>query len=131
MHYNSYYFCPRSCKSHSQENEKVHEYNGPVFTHRRQKLYLYSRSDRSRDACKSKRSKRDEHLSLAFHRKQGKMFHFSCLVKCDVAKRNTVTQFFLAFLASITQIIPTKVKSSRRQGVDYHAHVAYRLKKET
>ena len=110
---------------------KVHEYNGPVFTHRRQKLYLYSRSDRSRDACKSKRSKRDEHLSLTFHRKQGKMFHFSCLVKCDVPKRNTVTQFFLAFLASITQIIPTKVKSSRRQGVDYHAHIAYRLKKET
>ena len=59
------------------------------------------------------------------------MFNFSCLVKCDVPDRYIVTQFFLAFLASITQIIPTKVKSSQRQGVDYHAHIGYHLKKET
>ena len=76
---------------------KVHEYNGPVFTHRRQKLYLYSRSDRSRDACKSKRSKRDEHLSLTFYIKQDKMIHFSSLVKCDVPNRIQSLSFFKYF----------------------------------
>ena len=131
MHYNSYYFCPRSCKSHSQENEKFMSTTGQ-FSHTEDRSFICTLDliDLVMHANPNV-LKRDEHLSLTFHRKQGKMFHFSCLVKCDVPKRNTVTQFFLAFLASITQIIPTKVKSSRRQGVDYLAHVAYRFKKET
>ena len=64
------------------------------------------------------------------HHKQGKMFPFSSLViKVWRAKPKYSHLVFLAFLASIMQI--TLVKSSRRQGVDRHAQIAYRLKKET
>ena len=64
------------------------------------------------------------------HHKQGKMFPFSSLViKVWRAKPKYSHLVFLAFLASIMQI--TLVKSSRRHGVDRHAQIAYRLKKET
>ena len=55
--------------------------------------------------CKSNRSKKDEHLSLTFPVKQGKMFHFSSLViKVWRAKPKYSHLAFLAFLASIMQI---------------------------
>ena len=41
--------------------------------------------------------KRDEHLSLTFRIKQGKMIHFSSLVKCDVPNRIQSLSFFQYF----------------------------------
>ena len=94
MRQNSYYICLRSCKSHQQENEKFMSTTGQ-----------FSRTDSTPFKDRSfidlidlvMRSKRDEHLSLTFHIKQGKMIHFSSLVKCDVPNRIQSLSFFQYF----------------------------------
>ena len=134
MYYNSCNFCLRSCKSHSKKMKSSWVQRAIFHT---QLAYCLKTeafvvlSIWSISWCKSNRSKRDEHWSLTFPIiNRVKMFPFSSLViKVWRAKPKYSHLVFLAFLASIMQI--TLVKSSRRQGVDRHAQIAYRLKKET
>ena len=56
------------------------------------------------------------------------MIHFSSLVKCDVPNRIQSLSFFKHFWLRSCKFHP--LESSRIQGVNYHAHIAYRLKKK-
>ena len=129
MHYNSYYFCPRSCKSHSQENEKFMSTTGQFSrTEDRSFICTLDLIDLVMHANPSVPKGMNMHLSLTFHIKQGKMIHFSSLVKCDVPNRIQSLSFFKHFWLRSCKFHP--LESSRIQGVNYHAHIAYRLKKK-
>ena len=109
MYYKSYYFCVRSCKSHSQENEKFMSTTGQFsctdslpFKGRNLicTLDLIDLMMQIQPFLKGWTLKPD-----VSHHKQGKMFPFSSLViKVWRAKPKYSHLVFLAFLASIKQI---------------------------
>ena len=136
MYYKSYYFCLRSCKSHSQENEKFMSTTGQFsrtdslpFKGRNLicTLDLIDLVMQIQPFLKGWTLKPD-----VSHHKQGKMFHFSSLViKVTCETEIQSLSFFSISGFDHANHTRQKVKSLRRPGVDCHAQIVNRLKKET